>query len=372
MQPAASTIETPLRRRGALPQAALWCLPLLLCLAFFWRSLFGWFQQDDFAWLYLRLQLHSAAGLWRLLMDPRAEGTIRPLSERLFFIVFRSLFGLNAFPYHLFVLLTQLANLALLLALARRLTASLGAASLTAALWAVNVSLLTPMMWASAYNQILCAFFFLSSLLLFLKHVETGRWRFYAAQGCTFLLGFGAHESMAVFPLVLLAYCALLNRRHTWKAALLCIPSALHTAARSRPVCVPPGSERSSHAKGLLELGAGPAVVCRISALVRTRKHGVLGSAHPGPGGGNRARRQAAAAVSAFRVGLVLPDAGSGRASARPSHAVLSRDPGDRSGAGCRLGRQFCAAMGGSGLVDGLFWVLERFPSPRGAALVRS
>ncbi len=231
MQPAASTIETPLRRRGALPQAALWCLPLLLCLAFFWRSLFGWFQQDDFAWLYLRLQLHSAAGLWRLLMEPRAEGTIRPLSERLFFIVFRSLFGLNAFPYHLFVLLTQLANLALLLALARRLTASLGAASLTAALWAVNVSLLTPMMWASAYNQILCAFFFLSSLLLFLKHVETGRWRFYAAQGCTFLLGFGAHESMAVFPLVLLAYCALLNRRHTWKAALLCIPSALYTAA---------------------------------------------------------------------------------------------------------------------------------------------
>src|SRR2546422_5789280 len=72
-----------------------WILPPFLCLLVFYRGLFCWFQQDDFSWL--RLEMHSFRDFWRLLVEPQAQGTIRPLSERFFFIAFRRLFDLNAF-----------------------------------------------------------------------------------------------------------------------------------------------------------------------------------------------------------------------------------------------------------------------------------
>ena len=77
-----------------------------------------------------------------------------------------------------------------------------------------------------AYNQILCAFFFLLGFWLFLRFVTTGRWRYYLVQWTTFILGFGAHEVMVVYPAVLLAYVALLNRRYWPHVALMLLASA--------------------------------------------------------------------------------------------------------------------------------------------------
>ncbi len=209
-----------------------WVLPPLLCLLVFRRGLLSWFLQDDFAWL--RLEMHSFSDFWSLLVEPRAGGSIRPLSERFFFILFRRLFDLRAFPYHLFVFLTQFANLLLLTAIARRLTASRGAALVASLLWTLNISLLTPLAWTSAYNQVLCSFFYLTSFLLFLRQLETGRWSFYWWQCAAFVLGFGALETMAVYPLVLLAYCLLLARPNTWKTLPLLAVSALYIALRFR------------------------------------------------------------------------------------------------------------------------------------------
>ncbi|MBI3666095.1 MAG: glycosyltransferase family 39 protein [Acidobacteria bacterium] len=202
-------------------------MPLLICLLVCYRGLFCWFQQDDFSWL--RMEMHSVADFRRLLLEPFAQGTIRPLSERFFFLLFRKLFDLHAFPYRLFVFLTQFANLLLLTAILRRLTGSRPAAATGALVWAVNIALLYPLAWTSTYNQILCSFFYLAALLLFLRHVETGRWSFYFWQGGAFLLGFGALEIIVAYPFVLLVYCLLLARRHAWKALPLLIPSALYT-----------------------------------------------------------------------------------------------------------------------------------------------
>ncbi|HYM13106.1 MAG TPA: glycosyltransferase family 39 protein [Bryobacterales bacterium] len=221
-----SDLSTSPRARAAA-KLLYWILPILICLWVFRRGLFAWFLQDDFSWL--RLQMHSLGDFWRLLTEPRAQGTIRPLSERFFFLAFRRLFGLRAFPYRLFVFLTQFASLALLTALARRITGSRGAALLACVLWAVNIGLLTPMTWTSAYNQILCAFFYLAGLLLFVRHIETGRWSYYYWQGGAFLLGFGALETIVAYPLVLLAYCLLLERKQAWKALPLLVPSAVYT-----------------------------------------------------------------------------------------------------------------------------------------------
>ena len=60
-------------------------------------------------------------------------------------------------------------------------------------------------------------------------HVETGRWSFYFWQVIVFLLGFGALETIVVYPLALLAYCLLMARPHAWKALPLLVPSALYT-----------------------------------------------------------------------------------------------------------------------------------------------
>jgi hypothetical protein len=108
-------------------------VPIVACLLVFRLGLWCWFQQDDFSWL--SLEIHGPSDFWRVLFEPRAQGTIRPLSERLFFLVFRKLFVLNAFPYRAFVFLTQGVNLLLLWAIARRLTTCRAAAVLAPLVW---------------------------------------------------------------------------------------------------------------------------------------------------------------------------------------------------------------------------------------------
>ena len=55
---------------------------------------------------------------------PLAQGTIRPWSERGFFLLFYSLFGLEALPFRIWVFLTQFANLILVASLTIRITKS--------------------------------------------------------------------------------------------------------------------------------------------------------------------------------------------------------------------------------------------------------
>ena len=104
--------------------ALWWSAPPFICLLFYWHGLTAWFQTDDFAWLGLGLEVHDLRSLWDALFQPRAQGTIRPWSERVFFMGFYTLFGLDALPFRIWVFLTQFANLALLASIARRVTGS--------------------------------------------------------------------------------------------------------------------------------------------------------------------------------------------------------------------------------------------------------
>lgn len=99
-------------------------LLLALCTVVYWHGLNCWFIQDDFAWLGLKDEWKTFPELLRTLFQPMAQGTIRPISERAYFMVFRELFDLNAFPYYLIVFLTQFTNLILLNTIAARLTNS--------------------------------------------------------------------------------------------------------------------------------------------------------------------------------------------------------------------------------------------------------
>ena len=119
---------------------------------------------DDFAWLALRLRVHDFDSLLEAAFTPFAQGTIRFISERLFFMGLFSLFGLNALPFHIVVFATQFVNLILITVVMRRLTGSSLAAFAAPLLWVVNANINWPLTWTSAYNQVLCSLILLLAL----------------------------------------------------------------------------------------------------------------------------------------------------------------------------------------------------------------
>jgi len=226
-------------------RAAYWAIPSLLCLALYWLGLKVWFFQDDFAWLGLREMVVRPQDLWHVMFAPMAQGTIRPLSERGFFLLFYSLFGVEALPFRIWVFLTQFANLVLLSSVAWRLTGSRAAGFLAPILWMVNGALAAAMSWTSSYNQVLCAFFVLLAFRLFLQYVETGERKYYVWQWVAFLLGFGALELNVVYPALAFSYALFCARKYLWQTVPLFAASAVYTVAHNR---VSPGAKTGVYA----------------------------------------------------------------------------------------------------------------------------
>jgi len=105
-------------------RALYWLGPPLFCAGLYRYGMLSWFQADDFAWLSLHQRIQNFTDFWTLLFEPMAQGTIRPLSERAFFLACYHWFGLNALPYRLAVFATQWLNLALLGWIVTRITGS--------------------------------------------------------------------------------------------------------------------------------------------------------------------------------------------------------------------------------------------------------
>ncbi len=104
--------------------AAYWLTPVAFCVALYWLGLRIWFAQDDFAWLNLRNVVSDFRSFLWAMFAPLAQGTVRPFSERAFFMVFSYFFGLHALPYRVFVFLNQFLNIILVMLVTRKLTRS--------------------------------------------------------------------------------------------------------------------------------------------------------------------------------------------------------------------------------------------------------
>ena len=227
---------------GGLPyiRVALLAAGAIVFSSFLYKyTLRAWFQQDDFAWLGLGLQDETWRDFLHTMFAPMAQGTIRPLSERAFYIAFFSLFELNALPYRLMVYVTQLGNIVLLTAIAWTLTKSNAASFIAPVLWVANIALAVPMTWTAAYNEILCSFIFLLSFYGLLRYTQTGDWRFNALQWASFLAGFGVLEINVVYPLIALLYAGLFAPKFLKNTSWLLLPSLLfgviHTVVRTQP-----------------------------------------------------------------------------------------------------------------------------------------
>ena len=212
-----------------LYRIAYWSLAPVVCIVLYWYGLKSWFQMDDFAWL----NLHSLVKDWPTFIDtlfrPMAQGTVRPISERLFFLSFWQLFGMEALPYRILVFLTQFANLTLITLITWRLTRSDIAGLLASLLWLASPVLYEPLSWTSAYNQILCSLFLLLQLYLFIRFLDTKRKSSYIGMWIIFLLGFGVLELNVVAPAILLVYALLYARRYYGYVVPMFLVSAAFT-----------------------------------------------------------------------------------------------------------------------------------------------
>ncbi|MDQ6664382.1 MAG: hypothetical protein M3Z23_08310, partial [Acidobacteriota bacterium] len=211
------------RKMRRAQSAAYWIAPSLFCLILYWYGLKSWFRADDFAWLGLGREIFHPSDFWRVMFAPMAQGTIRPLSERAYFIGLHALFGLDALPFRILAFATQFANLVLLSWITLKLTGSRVAGFWAPILWTANSALVIAMTWCSTYNQILCGCFLLGSFALFLKYQETGKRRFYWWQLLVFALGFSALEINVMYPALVASYLAF-NRRPVRRGVLDLVP----------------------------------------------------------------------------------------------------------------------------------------------------
>lgn len=210
------------------------CAPAL-CLALFWRVLVTWFRTDDFSLLSLASSVHDLRSLGYALFHPVAQGTVRVLSDRLFYLLFYTLFGVRAGPFHVGILLTWFIALGLAAEIGARVAGSRAAGLAAALLWTTSPIISTPLAWAAVYEVVLCAFFALAALYARVRFLETGAKAWRNAEWMLFLLGFGAQESMVVYPAAAVLYTWAVARRDVFKKGergvfALFLPSVLFTA----------------------------------------------------------------------------------------------------------------------------------------------
>ncbi len=181
-------------------------LPVLLLLALYWPGLTTWFYQDDFGWLSLRHDVHSAGDLTRAMFAPKAHGNMRPLGENAYWLGLGAIFGVAPLPFHICTFLTQSASLMLFGSIVRRLVAWTPGGLCAQILWLVNIGVAQAMGWSSIYNQVLSGFFFLLAFYFLLRRIETSGRGYEMAHWAAFVLGLGALEINVVYPALAALY----------------------------------------------------------------------------------------------------------------------------------------------------------------------
>jgi hypothetical protein len=208
-----------------------WLVPISLLLIVYWPGLTAWFMMDDFAWLSLRRHIYSAADLPRTFFAPMAQGTIRTLSERLYFLTLFELFGMRALPFRIVAFATAAGAAVFVGLLTRRLAGSWLAATLAACFWLANDGLPTPMYWSSAYNQVLMTFLFGLGLWNWARYCASGERKYLIYQWISFLLGFGVLELNVVYPVLAAAYAVFLAPRYLGPALVMFPVSVAYAVA---------------------------------------------------------------------------------------------------------------------------------------------
>jgi hypothetical protein len=190
-------------------QTTGWRYPLLLfviTLATFWQCLTLPFIQDD--WVFLRQSLaFDTAHLIEKFLDFRVALTYRPAGRTYLMLLFKT-FGETAWPCHVLALCIHMLTAFIIMRIMKMLTKDPAIAVLCSLIYASAVAvLLEPLCWAVGIFDLGGAFFFFTSIALFLS----GR---PVLSALSFFAGILFKESVILLPLILAAIG--LARLETW------------------------------------------------------------------------------------------------------------------------------------------------------------
>jgi len=181
------------------------------------NSFRGAFQYDDYIVIVDNAGVHS----WGAFLAALPRG-IRPLLKFTYTLNWTS--GLGLFGFHLVNVTLHAANAAMLFLLASRIggpSVSRFAALLPALLFAVHPVQTEAVTYICGRSVSLMAFFYLGSLLAWLRGRERGsRLLLYLASPILFLLAAAAKEVALTLPFALVLCEAVLRERNGWKEAL--------------------------------------------------------------------------------------------------------------------------------------------------------
>lgn len=115
-----------------------------------------------------------------------------------------SLFGVRPGAHHVVNVVLHVANALLLLALLRRLGCTPARSFVISALFALHPLRVESVAWISERKDVLCAFFGLCSVHVWVSWIRNGRWWRYAAAVALYALGLMAKPMLVTLPFVLL------------------------------------------------------------------------------------------------------------------------------------------------------------------------
>jgi len=178
-------------------------LVIISALLLFLPALGNFFSGDDWFHLNISRITHWSEFLNFFSFFPTSQSAAfyRPIPTQVFFFVFHSLFGLNSWPYYLFVLAIFGLSLYLVYLLAKKISGSEKLALLTLFFYAFSVTNFTRVYFLSAFQEIVMVVFVLLACLFYLKDESIKNTLFSVL---FFILALGSKETAVVLPLILL------------------------------------------------------------------------------------------------------------------------------------------------------------------------
>src|SRR5689334_3341833 len=222
VRPMAAQRKPAVPKRPPVPEettssisTSVWALLLLVVTLGAFAPTFGaeFIKWDDQFYVEENALLQDPGAL-RKIWDPVGRETQEyyPILFSSYWLEYQ-VWRLDAAAYHAVTLALHLANVVLVLLLARGLGAKGWVAAATAAIFAVHPVQVASVAWISEQKNTLSALFYLVAFLLYLRHRRTGRWTAYAGCLASFAAALLSKTQTLTFPLsILLAEWLLLRR----------------------------------------------------------------------------------------------------------------------------------------------------------------
>lgn len=163
---------------------------------------------------------------WRsieTIFDSIYMGHYHPLTLLSYALEYR-FFKLNPFAYHLTNLILHLINGLLVFWLIRMLKGGVLTSLVVSLLFGIHPLHVESAAWISERKDLLCSFFFLGSLVVYLTYLKTRRMRAYFLSLFLFLLSLLSKSMAVTLPLILLLCDYLLDRKFDRKSLVEKIP----------------------------------------------------------------------------------------------------------------------------------------------------